>query len=94
MLTCTKRLQKEKAQLSSTNDESVLLTQSDPENLKAWSAIVRGPPGSFYEGYEFDLSITVPAEYPMTPPTIKFVTTIFHPNVLFEVGVISFSNVS
>ena len=50
-----------------------------------WKRSGNGPPDSFYEGYEFDLSINVPLEYPMVPPSIKFVSKIFHPNVLFEV---------
>ena len=68
-----------------TNDEYIHLSVPNAENIRSWSAVVKGPPGSFYEGYEFDLDISVPAEYPMLPPVIKFASKIFHPNVLFEV---------
>ena len=85
MLSCSKRLSKEKSQLESSNDESITLILDDVEKIREWRAVLVGPPDSFYEGYEFDLSINVPLEYPMVPPSIKFVSKIFHPNVLFEV---------
>jgi len=86
---CTKRLNNERAQLVKTNDESIHLSVPNAENIRSWSAIVKGPPGSFYDGYEFDLDISVPAEYPMLPPVIKFASKIFHPNVLFEVRIVT-----
>jgi ubiquitin-protein ligase len=88
MLSCTKRLNKERQQLASTNDDMINLFVENPEQIRVWKAVVRGPPGSFYEGYEFDLAINVPVEYPMLPPAVKFVTKIFHPNVYFEVTLV------
>ena len=32
------------------------------------------------------LSISIPEAYPHTPPTIKFVTPICHPNIKFKTG--------
>jgi len=40
-----------------------------------------GPVGSPYEGGMFNFSISVPHQYPLTPPKLKFLTKIFHPNV-------------
>lgn len=36
-------------------------------------------------GGQFELSIQVPSNYPIHPPSIKFVTTICHPNIHFKV---------
>lgn len=36
-------------------------------------------------GGQFELAIQVPHNYPIHPPTIKFVTTICHPNIHFKV---------
>lgn len=86
MQACTKRLNNERAQLTKTNDDSIHLSVPNSEKLRAWSAVIKGPPASFYEGYEFDLEISVPEQYPMLPPQIKFLSKIFHPNVLYEVS--------
>lgn len=89
MRACVKRLQKEIDQLPTHTDESIKLIPSS-SSITEWSAVIVGPPESYYEGYEFDLAMSVPAEYPLVPPTVSFKTKIFHPNVYFEVS--SFSS--
>ena len=34
-----------------------------------------------FSGYRFKLEVFLPAEYPMKPPMIRFMTRIYHPNV-------------
>ncbi|KAL3290303.1 hypothetical protein HHI36_023647 [Cryptolaemus montrouzieri] len=46
-----------------------------------WQATLEGPAGSSYEGGLFFLYIQVPVSYPLTPPIVRFITKIFHPNV-------------
>ncbi|KAI9247982.1 ubiquitin-conjugating enzyme/RWD-like protein, partial [Phascolomyces articulosus] len=43
--------------------------------------VIKGPPDSPYEKGTFRLDIHIPDEYPFNPPTIKFKTMIYHPNV-------------
>ncbi|XP_022964261.1 ubiquitin-conjugating enzyme E2 E2-like [Cucurbita moschata] len=43
--------------------------------------IVIGPAFSCYDGGIFHLSIQFPSNYPLSPPLIKFLTKIFHPNI-------------
>ena len=81
-----RRLRKESEQLASSTDEFIQLSCRDDENLLQWVASIRGPPDSYYEGYIFDVEIKVPSEYPIVPPAIRFLTKIFHPNVLFTTG--------
>ena len=51
-----------------------------------WTGYIRGPPDSpFYEGW-FKLKFEVSPNYPQSPPTVKFLTRVFHPNVHFETG--------
>jgi len=44
-------------------------------------ARIEGPIGTPYEGAIFHLFLTVPPEFPSTPPKAFFVTKIFHPNI-------------
>lgn len=85
MLNCGKRLRKELESLRQNADPLIDLTVKD-DNIREWNAIIKGPEDSPYEGYSFNLSISVGSEYPLTAPSIKFVTKCFHPNVKFDVS--------
>lgn len=52
----------------------------------AWSAFIIGPPDSPYSQARFELSVKVPSQYPLSPPEMKFVTKVCHPNVHFKKG--------
>jgi peroxin-4 len=47
--------------------------------------LLQGPTETPFEGGTFELSINVPEQYPLVPPTVRFRTKIFHPNVHFKV---------
>ena len=49
-------------------------------------SVIKGPPSTPFEGCDFLLRLDVPIEYPLSPPTVRFVTKCFHPNVNFETG--------
>lgn len=40
-----------------------------------------GPPGTPYEGGTYTIDIKIPTDYPFRPPTMKFETKVWHPNV-------------
>lgn len=56
------------------------------DNLLEWRAFIRGPTDTPYADGIFELSIVVPPQYPVSPPTINFVTSVFHPNVHEKTG--------
>lgn len=82
--TCIKRLKKEVLMLEKNPDDFITLSPN-ADNIRLWSAIIRAPPDSVYDGYTFDVGIEVGSDYPLTPPAMKFLTKIFHPNVHYEV---------
>ncbi len=52
-----------------------------------WNAILEGPKETPFEGGSFALSMEFPADYPIRPPTVKFVTPVYHPNVTKDGGI-------
>jgi ubiquitin-conjugating enzyme E2 C len=51
------------------------------DNLFHWSGTVSGATGTVYEGMAFKITMKFPSNYPYSPPSIKFDTKCFHPNV-------------
>ena len=50
-------------------------------NIYIWGGSIIGPSKSPYSGGIFELNIIFPNNYPFKPPSIKFVTPIYHPNI-------------
>ena len=53
----------------------------DGDNIMKWNAVIFGPEGTDWEGGVFKLTFEFTSDYPQLPPTVKFVTIPFHPNV-------------
>ncbi|KAI5296569.1 Ubiquitin-conjugating enzyme 13 [Ascosphaera acerosa] len=51
------------------------------DNLRYFDVTIEGPSQSPYEGGVFKLELFLPDDYPMTPPKIRFLTKIYHPNI-------------
>ncbi|GAB2284848.1 hypothetical protein Dimus_019301 [Dionaea muscipula] len=58
----------------------------DDSNIFKWTAFIKGPSETPYEGGLFQLAFAVPDQYPLQPPQVRFLTKIFHPNVHFKTG--------
>ena len=46
-----------------------------------WNAVIFGPHDTPFEDGTFKLTIEFTGEYPNKPPTVRFVSKMFHPNV-------------
>lgn len=77
--TYLKRLQKEVSEMKNPPENCSAGPNGD--ELNKWTATIIGPQGSPYEGGIFTLSINFPSEYPFKPPTIRFITKVYHPNI-------------
>ena len=71
--------------------EYKLLTTSPPEGITAgpvneddmfhWEALIQGPEGTPFEGGIFAAELKFPKDYPLSPPTMKFLGSgVWHPN--------------
>ncbi|GIL80321.1 hypothetical protein Vretimale_12063 [Volvox reticuliferus] len=87
MATARQRLLKEfkEAQKAKADDTGITLIPSET-NLFAWRAVLRGPKDTPFEGGNFELIINVPEQYPLQPPSVRYRTRIFHPNIHFKTG--------
>ena len=79
-MAANRRLMKELSDLSKAGVQGVKV-EARGGNMQLWDAVIDGPAGTPYEGGHFKVELTFPAEYPMKPPTLKFGTKIYHPNV-------------
>merc|ERR1719235_322647 len=79
------RLLQELREIARNPDPAIHLEMAG-DTIEEWTARVHGPKDSPYEGGVFALQIKCSTEYPMSPPTVTFVTKIFHPNVNFDTG--------
>lgn len=50
-------------------------------NLFVWSAIICGPDDTPYEGGAFEVEVNFPSNYPNSPPKVRFLCEMFHPNI-------------
>merc|ERR1719471_2122555 len=51
------------------------------DNLFEWEVALFGPPDTLYQGGYFKAHMKFPTDYPYSPPSIRFVTKVWHPNV-------------
>uniref|UniRef100_A0A8I3WWK0 Ubiquitin conjugating enzyme E2 B n=1 Tax=Callithrix jacchus TaxID=9483 RepID=A0A8I3WWK0_CALJA len=49
-------------------------------NIMQWNAVIFGPEGTPFEDGTFKLVIEFSEEYPNKPPTVRFLSKMFHPN--------------
>mmetsp|Transcript_17788 Transcript_17788/g.59592 ORF Transcript_17788/g.59592 Transcript_17788/m.59592 type:complete len:155 (-) Transcript_17788:392-856(-) len=81
------RLLKEYKELSGGKaDPDIKLDLESETSLSGWTGVLTGPGGTPYEGGRFAVKIHCSSGYPLVPPQVRFVTKVFHPNVLFKTG--------
>jgi ubiquitin-conjugating enzyme E2 G1 len=54
---------------------------ADDANLYDWEILIMGPDGTLYEGGFFKARLVFPQDFPNMPPTMTFVSEMWHPNV-------------
>lgn len=58
----------------------------DITDLSVFRVAFAGPKDTLYEGGQWQIRFTIPAEYPFKSPSVGFVQNIMHPNVDFASG--------
>ncbi|KAL7414308.1 putative ubiquitin-conjugating enzyme E2 [Mrakia frigida] len=75
-----KRIIKETQRLLSDPAPGITASPHE-ENLRYFDVMITGPEGSPFAGGHFKLELFLPEEYPMSPPKVRFLTKIYHPNI-------------
>ena len=55
------------------------------DDKKTFYAFIRGPSDSPFEGGYFKVFVHLKEDYPFSPPYMKFMTKIYHPNISSQV---------
>jgi ubiquitin-conjugating enzyme E2 A len=77
---CKRRLIRDFKRLS-TDPPGGISGSPCPDNIMLWNAVIFGPAETPFEDGTFKLVLTFDESYPNKPPTVKFLSRMFHPNV-------------
>lgn len=77
----SKRLFQEYKSLTIDPPEGITAGPINEDDLFVWEAIIQGPEGTPFEGGVFPAELRFPKDYPLMPPTMRFLGGgIWHPN--------------
>ncbi|KAI9128116.1 hypothetical protein K1719_001109 [Acacia pycnantha] len=51
------------------------------DNIFEWRVTIIGPPDTLFDGGFFNAIMLFPPNYPLSPPTVRFISEMWHPNV-------------
>ncbi|KAK4284141.1 hypothetical protein QN277_001013 [Acacia crassicarpa] len=51
------------------------------DNIFKWRVTIIGPPDTLFDGGFFNAIMLFPPNYPLSPPTVRFISEMWHPNV-------------
>jgi len=63
------------------NPSEIFSAGLQEDNIFNWEIMIVGPPETLYEGGFFKADLKFLPDYPNSPPTMHFLTDIWHPNV-------------
>lgn len=78
--TAHRRLLQEYRALTNNPPEGITAGPVSEDDLFYWEALIQGPEGTPFEGGVFPAELRFPKDYPLAPPTMKFLGEIWHPN--------------
>ncbi|KAE8704728.1 Ubiquitin-conjugating enzyme E2 2 [Hibiscus syriacus] len=57
-------------------------------NIMLWNAVIFGPDDTPWDGGTFKLTLQFTEDYPNKPPTVRFVSRMFHPNIYADGSIV------
>ncbi|KAF2272651.1 ubiquitin-conjugating enzyme [Westerdykella ornata] len=80
-MSASKRLFKEYKALCSDPPEGITAGPVSEDDMYLWEALIQGPDGTPFEGGVFPAELKFPRDYPLAPPSMRFLVDVWHPNV-------------
>lgn len=88
-LNAQKRIQRELMEYKRSNtDQTLFHIETVNDDVCDLRGHIFGPPDSPFAGGVFKLEVKIPPQYPFSPPKVKFITRLWHPNVSSQTGTI------
>jgi len=84
----TRRIAKELADIQNDTESQIFCEPDNGSDLSHLKASFPGPPDTPYEGGTYMVDVKIPPDYPFRPPTMSFLTKLWHPNVSSQTGAI------
>jgi ubiquitin-protein ligase len=78
--TAQRRLLQEYRALTNNPPEGITAGPVSEDDLLYWEALIQGPEGTPFEGGVFPAELKFPKDYPLAPPTMRFLGEVWHPN--------------
>lgn len=78
--TAFRRLNQEYRALTENPPDGIVAGPLKQEDMFYWQAFIEGPEGTPFEGGIFEAELKFPQDYPLAPPTMRFIGDIWHPN--------------
>jgi hypothetical protein len=79
-----KRLLVEYKNLTNDPPDGITAGPTNEDDMFIWEALIQGPEGTPFEGGIFPAELKFPKDYPLAPPTMRFLCELWHPNGMFE----------
>lgn len=80
------RLKNELTQLMNNPQYNSTVVLEKEDQLNKWLILMQGPADTPYEAGVFRIEFKFPDNYPFKAPEVKFLTSIYHPNIKLETG--------
>lgn len=78
--TAHRRLLQEYRALTNNPPEGITAGPVSEDDLLHWECLIQGPEGTPFEGGVFPAELKFPKDYPLAPPSMKFLADVWHPN--------------
>lgn len=75
------RIRREIKEMQNNPPENTTASLIDKNDVNRWQATIKGPKGTDYEDITYRIELTLPPNYPFSPPVVRFITKILHVNI-------------